>query len=113
MYWTRYSFHPAFRGACDNTGCQGSGPSTQSTGCDIFQLLPEERISTLQALWAYTMGGAYACFEEAAKGSIVPGKLADLVLLNGNPIAVAPEDIRNLEVDMTIVDGQIVWMSNP
>jgi len=52
---------------------------------------------------------AYACFEETTKGSIVPGKLADLVLLSGDPIEVAPEDMKDLEVETTIVDGEIVW----
>jgi hypothetical protein len=55
------------------------------------------------------MGGAYACFEETTKGSIVPGKLADLVLLSGDPIEVAPADMKDLEVETTIVDGEIVW----
>ena len=73
------------------------------------KLLPQQHISTLKALWLYTMGGAYASFEEANKGSIVPGKLADLVLLSGNPIEIPPEDIKDLEVEMTIVDGEIVW----
>jgi predicted amidohydrolase YtcJ len=72
-------------------------------------LLPRERISTLEALWMYTEGGAYACFEETTKGSIVPGKLADLVLLSGNPFEVAQEDMKDLEVEMTIVNGEIVW----
>ena len=55
------------------------------------------------------MGGAYACFEETTKGSIAPGKFADLVLLSGDSIKVAPEDMKDLEVEMTIVDGEIVW----
>ena len=72
-------------------------------------LLSGERISTLEALWIYTVGGAYVCFEETTKGSVVPGKFADLVLLSGDPIESAPEDMRDLEVEMTIVDGEIVW----
>ena len=72
-------------------------------------LLSGERISTLEALWMYTVGGAYVCFEETSKGSVVPGKFADLVLLSGDPIESAPEDMRDLEVEMTIVDGEIVW----
>jgi predicted amidohydrolase YtcJ len=70
---------------------------------------PEESISPLQALLMYTECPAYACFEEAIKGSVVPGKLADLVVLCGDPTQVAPEDIKDLEVEMTIVGGQIVW----
>ena len=72
-------------------------------------LLPEEHISPLQALWLYTEGAAYACFEEAIKGSIAPGKLADLVVLSGDPTEVATETINDLEVEMTIVGGEIVW----
>jgi len=76
-------------------------------------LLPREHISSLEALWMYTMGGAYACFEETTKGSLVPGKLADLVMLSGNPIEAAPEDMKDLEVEMTIIDGEIVWRKSP
>lgn len=72
-------------------------------------LLPRECISTLEALWMYTVGGAYVCFEETTKGSIVPGKFADLILLSGDLIEAAPEAMRDLEVEMTIVDGEIVW----
>jgi predicted amidohydrolase YtcJ len=72
-------------------------------------LLPRECISTLEVLWMYTMGGAYVCFEEATKGSITPGKFADLVLLSGDPIETAPEDMKDLEIEMTIIDGEIVW----
>jgi predicted amidohydrolase YtcJ len=72
-------------------------------------LLPRECVSTLEALWMYTMSGAYVCFEETTKGSVIPGKFADLILLSGDPIETAPEDMRDLEVEMTIVDGEIVW----
>jgi predicted amidohydrolase YtcJ len=72
-------------------------------------LLPRECISTLEALWMYTVGGAYVCFEETTKGSLVPGKFADLILLSGDPTKVTPEAMRDLEVEMTIVDGEIVW----
>jgi predicted amidohydrolase YtcJ len=57
----------------------------------------------------YTTGAAYASFEEANKGSIAPGKLADLVLLTGDPTEVDTKDIMDLEVEMTIIDGEIVW----
>jgi len=48
-------------------------------------------------------------FEEKTKGSIAPGKLADLVVLNEDPTQVAPKELRNLQVEMTILDGEIVW----
>jgi len=75
-------------------------------------LLPEERISPLQALWMYTMVAAYACFEEDIKGSIVPGKLADIVVLSGDPTKTTPGELKDLEVEMTIVGGEIAWRKN-
>jgi predicted amidohydrolase YtcJ len=79
---------------------------TTETGQSI---LHDERVSTLQALWMYTMGGAYASFEESVKGSIAPGKLADVIVLEGNLLEASAEDIKHLEIDMTIIDGEIVW----
>ena len=72
-------------------------------------LLPEERIPPLAALQMYTGGAAYACFEEAEKGSIAPGRLADLIVLSGDPAEVPPEEIRDLAVVMTIIGGEVVW----
>jgi len=72
-------------------------------------LLPEERITPIQALRMYTVDAAYACFEEDIKGSIVPGKLADLVVLSGDPTQLGIEQIRELEVEMTVVGGEIAW----
>ena len=72
-------------------------------------LLPEEYISPLEALSMYTNVAAYASFEEDIKGSIALGKLADLVVLNGDPTKVTPDEIKDLEVEMTIVGGEIVW----
>jgi predicted amidohydrolase YtcJ len=72
-------------------------------------LLPKEQISALEALRMYTTGAAYASFEEANKGSIAPGKLADLVLLTGDPTQVDTKYIMDLKVEMTIIDGEIVW----
>lgn len=70
---------------------------------------PDERISVSDALYAYTMGGAFASFEERVKGSIEPGKLADLVVLSGNPLVAEPEEIRHMKADMTIVGGEVVY----
>jgi predicted amidohydrolase YtcJ len=68
-----------------------------------------ERITPLEALTCYTLGSAYAEFQESEKGSISPGKLADLAVLSEDPTAVAPERIRDLEVEMTIVGGRVVY----
>jgi len=73
------------------------------------QLLPEECISASQALAMYTINAAYASFEEDIKGSITPGKLADLVLLSDDPTRVHPEQIKDIKVEMTVLGGQVVW----
>jgi hypothetical protein len=72
-------------------------------------LLPQEGISRLEALKMYTLEAAYASFEEGVKGCIAPGKLADLVVLSEDPTKVLPEQIKEIEVVMTIVDGKVVW----
>jgi len=72
-------------------------------------LLPEERISPAQALSLYTVNAAYASFEEDIKGSIAPGKLADLVVLSADPTKVPPEKIKDIKVEMTIIGGEVVW----
>ncbi len=72
-------------------------------------LLPKEGISISDALKLYTLNAAYASFEENIKGSIAKNKLADLVILNDDPTKVLPEEMKNIEVAMTIIDGKIVW----
>jgi predicted amidohydrolase YtcJ len=72
-------------------------------------LLPQEGISRLEALKMYTLGAAYASFEEGVKGCIAPGKLADLVVLSDDPTKVPSEAIKEIEVVITIVDGKVVW----
>jgi predicted amidohydrolase YtcJ len=67
---------------------------------------PGEAIGAHEAVRAYTYGSAYASRQEDIKGTIAPGKLADLVVLSEDPTAVAPDRIAGLEVLATIVDGQ-------
>ena len=67
---------------------------------------PGEAIGAQEAVRAYTYGSAYASHQEHIKGTIAPGKLADLVVLSEDPTAVAPDRIAGLEVLATIVDGQ-------
>jgi hypothetical protein len=55
------------------------------------------------------MGSAYAEFQENAKGSIMPGKLADMVLLSDDLFSIAPEKIRDVKVLKTFVGGKVVW----
>ena len=69
----------------------------------------DQSISVMQALRAITIDAAYAHFEEGEKGSIVPGKLADLVVLEADPTRVAPADIQHIAVVETIKEGLTVW----
>ncbi len=73
---------------------------------------PEERLTVEQALRAYTQGCAYAAFEEKEKGTIAPGKLADLAVLSDDLFAIPPEQIRDARVMMTIVGGKVVYEEN-
>jgi predicted amidohydrolase YtcJ len=72
-------------------------------------LLPEERITVQQALALYTVNAAYASFEEKIKGSLSPGKLADMVVLSDDPTKAPPEKIKDIKVEMTIIGGEVVW----
>ena len=72
-------------------------------------VLPEECISLNQALAMYTINGAYASFEEGIKGSITRGKLADVVMLGADLMKLPPEQIKDIRIEMTIIDGKIVW----
>ncbi|MXW08450.1 MAG: amidohydrolase [Gammaproteobacteria bacterium] len=71
---------------------------------------PEERVSPLEAMRAMTLDAAWQNFEEDIKGSIEPGKLADLVILSDNPLTVDPLTIREIDVLETIVGGETVYL---
>jgi len=70
---------------------------------------PEQKLTVAEAVEAYTMGSAYAEFQEKEKGSIAPGKLADMVLLSDDIFSIAPAKIRDVKVVKTIVGGKVVW----
>lgn len=70
---------------------------------------PEQRVTVMQAVYAYTMGAAYAGGEEASKGSLVPGKLADLVIMDKNIFEIDPSEILDTRILGTIVDGKFVY----
>ena len=71
--------------------------------------VPDQKISVDEALRAYTIDAAYASFEESVKGSIEPGKRADLVLIDRDLTTIPPVEIRNARVLMTVVDGKVVF----
>jgi predicted amidohydrolase YtcJ len=70
---------------------------------------PEQKLTVPEAVEAYTLGSAYAEFQEREKGSITPGKLADMVLLSDDIFAIDPAKIRDVKIMTTIVGGKIVW----
>lgn len=72
-------------------------------------VLPEEGILPAEALRMYTITAAQACFEEDIKGSIAVGKNADLVILSHDPSIAGNDEIKSIRVEMTIVNGNIVW----
>ena len=71
--------------------------------------VPEQRITVEEAVRAYTVGSAYAEFAEHAKGTLAPGRLADLVVLSQDIFRVDPAEIEKTRVRMTIVDGRVVY----
>jgi predicted amidohydrolase YtcJ len=71
--------------------------------------VPEERIDAETALMAYTVNNAWAEGQEDVKGRLAPGYLADLVVLDRNPLEVPPEELQHVGVDLTMVDGRVVF----
>src|ERR1700692_465966 len=74
---------------------------------------PEQRISVQQAVDAYTLGSAYAAFEETQIGTLEPGKLADLAVLSQNIFSVPRKTVGKTGVVLTLVGGRIVYGAIP
>jgi predicted amidohydrolase YtcJ len=70
---------------------------------------PEQRMTREEALRACTLNAAHAAFEEDSKGSLTPGKLADMVILSADILTVPDDEILKTEVLYTIVGGEIVY----
>jgi predicted amidohydrolase YtcJ len=70
---------------------------------------PSQAVGVADALSLHTLGGAAAAGLETIVGSIAPGMLADLVVLEADPTEVAPHDIASIDVRMTLVGGKVVW----
>jgi predicted amidohydrolase YtcJ len=70
-------------------------------------LAPEERLSIREALTLYTKNGAYAGFEGKSKGSLEPGKFADFIVVDRDVLTVAGEELKDVQVLMTFVGGEL------
>ena len=70
---------------------------------------PEQRIDVYKALQGFTTSAAYQYKEESTKGVLAKGMLADLVILDRNPLKAIPDDIKNIEVLQTIKHGKLLY----
>lgn len=75
-------------------------------------VLLQEAITTMDALKLYTSGAAYSCFLEKQLGAISKGKYADLAILNTDPLKVKPEELKRLKVEMTLLNGEVVFTAD-
>jgi predicted amidohydrolase YtcJ len=73
--------------------------------------IPQQKLTLDEAVRAYTVGSAYAEFAEQVKGTLSPGKLADLVMLDRDLYQIDTADIDKARVVLTVMDGQIVWQA--
>ncbi len=73
---------------------------------------PEERMTVAEAIQAYTEGAAYASGEERIKGKLLPGYVADFVALSRDPFAVAPDELPEIQVALTVVDGAVRYSAS-
>lgn len=114
-----------FRSALDadvmfanSSDCTGSQPTLVSPWVGVAAMLTRtnrdgvvldasESVTLTEALRSYTVGSAYAGFEENVKGTIEVGKLADVAVLAADPYSVAPEELASLRTDMTIIGGEV------
>ncbi len=71
--------------------------------------VPEQKITLAEAIEGYTLGAAYAEFQEDAKGSITVGKLADVAVLSDDPFVTSPASLRDIVVELTIMGGKITF----
>jgi predicted amidohydrolase YtcJ len=71
--------------------------------------IPEQKITVAEAVSAYTVGSAYAEFAEHTKGTLTPGKLADIVILSQDIFRINPVEIERTKVRLTIMDGKVVY----
>lgn len=76
------------------------------------RFFPEQAMGRMEALASYTIGCALAVFDEHELGSLTPGKRADIVVLSGNPLTVGDAELADLQVEMTLVDGEVRYSAD-
>jgi predicted amidohydrolase YtcJ len=79
------------------------------TICDTPEWLAHKMLTVDQVLPMMTIEPAYALFRDQEVGSLRPGKLADLIILSGNPLTVGPAAIKDIQVRMTMVGGRVAY----
>jgi predicted amidohydrolase YtcJ len=82
-------------------------------GSPVGGWYPAQRLTVAEAVRDYTLGPAHASGQVAQQGSLAPGKLADLIVLDRDIFTIPPEDIPDTQVCLTVFDGQIVYHSEP
>ena len=73
---------------------------------------PDEAISMAEAIRGYTLLGAYLNFEEDTKGSLEPGKFADMIVLSDDLLTIDPEQIMDVLIEQTFVHGKLVYSND-
>jgi hypothetical protein len=102
-----------------NSDCMGTEPEALNPWWSIWcvvarktrngrPICPDEGLSVMEAIRLYTTNSAYAGFEETLKGSVEPGKLADLVVLSENPFEVPIDGLKDIQVATTVIGGEVV-----
>ena len=84
-------------------------PESNNSGGSGQEISGSGRVGTESALRMYTLSGAEAEGTQTDKGSITPGKLADLVLVDADPLTVDPEGLKDIKAKLTIVGGRVAW----
>ena len=91
----------------DPIPCFYASVTRRTSGGQAF--FPEQCMTREEALRSYTLAGAYAGFEEELKGSLAPGKLADITVFSRDLLTIAEQDILSTRVDYTIVGGEVLF----
>ena len=99
--WSVVSLNPM-------TGIYAAVKRNSLNGKNEAGIVPEEKISVEEAVKCYTINGAYAAYAEDKLGSLEPGKLADLVVLNENIFEIDLDQLINVSINLTVFNGEIV-----